>query len=172
MSSDDALLVVIKVMKRLKGEGIVLDYAIYGAMAVMKYTEPFFTADLDVIVSYRPAPIILLTPIYDEFKKLGYHWEGQHIMVEDFPVEFMAAGELEAEAIANANIVTVGGFKTKILTPEYLIALSVKADRTKDRRKVDLLLSQVKIDFSKLDDILIRNGLKSKFNRIYKWQEG
>ena len=113
----------------------------------------------------------MLSPIYDEFKKLGYHWEGQHIIVEGFPVEFMAAGELEDEAIENANIVSVGGIKTKILKPEYLIALSVKADRTKDRRKVDLLLSQVTIDVTKLKDVLVRYSLESKFDGIYKWPE-
>ena len=171
MGADNALLVVIKIMNKLKKEGVVLDYAIFGAMAVMKYTEPVFTTGLDIIVSFRPSPIIILTPIYDEFKKLGYQWEGQHIIVEGFPVEFMASGELEDEAIEKANVVSVGGIKTKILKPEYLIALSVKAGRTKDRMKIDLLLSQVKIDVTNLNDILVRHSLKSKFDRTYKWPE-
>jgi len=171
VGADDALLVVIKVMNKLKKEGVVLDYAIYGDMAVMKYTELVFTTGLDIIVSFEQSPLINLTPIYDEFKKLGYQRKVQHIIVEDFPVEFMVADELELEAIENANIVSVGGIKTKILKPEYLIALSVKAGRTKDRMKIDLLLSQVTIDVTKLKDVLVRYSLESNFDGIYKWPE-
>jgi len=38
------------------------------------------------------------------------------------------------------------GIKTKVLTPEYLIALCLKAGREKDKRKIEMLLTQTKID--------------------------
>ena len=171
MGSDDTLLVVIRLMNRLKKEGVVLDYAIFGAMAVMKYTEAFNTKDLDILISIKPQPIIVLGPIYDELTKLGYQWQGQHIVVENFPVEFMVADELELEAMANANFITVGGLKTKVLGPEYLVALAVRANRPKDRYKVVLLLTEYKIDKHKLENILDRYKLRDKFERLYTWSE-
>lgn len=169
MGADDALLVVIKVMNRLKKVGAILDYAIFGAMAVMKYTEPFNTKDLDILVSIKPQPVIVLSPIYDEFTKLGYQREGQHLIVEGFPIEFMVADELELEAMANANLVTVGGLKTKVLGPEYLIALATRSNRPKDRNKVVMLLTEFKVNQRKLEDILVKYKLRDRFERLYLW---
>jgi hypothetical protein len=38
---------VLEVMNNLKEKGLIKDYAIGGAIATLKWTEPFFTRDLD-----------------------------------------------------------------------------------------------------------------------------
>lgn len=164
------LKVVVRVMNDLKNKGVIDDYAVYGAIAVMNYTEPFGTTDLDITVSMKvESPIILLTPIYNEFTRLGYLWQEEHIIVEGFPVEFMVGDELELEAISQANIVKVDGDEVKVLTPEYLIALFVRSDRPrKDRPKVYMLLEQAKIDYHKLQTLLMKCRLLAKFERIYE----
>lgn|GEM_PF-2001120 len=55
------------------------------------------------------------------------------------------------------------GIKTKVLTPEYLIALCLKAGREKDKRKIEMLLTQTKIDMGKLNEILNKYNLKREF---------
>ena len=50
-----------------------------------------------------------------------------------------------------------------MLTPEYLIALFLKAGREKDKRKIDLLLEQAEVDRGKLGRILDKYGLSDLF---------
>ncbi|MBI4333379.1 MAG: nucleotidyltransferase [Chloroflexi bacterium] len=169
MGSAEAFAVVVRVMNELKKRRVIKDYAIYGAFAVLKYTEPFHTGDLDVCVLVKSSPIINLSPIYGAFTRLGYAWKGEHIIVEGFPVEFMAADKLEAEAMLTANVARVGGKRVKVLSPEYLIALAVRAGRPKDISKLFLLLEQAKVRQALLDDILVRYRLRSRFERVTSW---
>jgi hypothetical protein len=37
-------------MNNLKEKGLIKDYAIGGAIATLRWTEPFFTRDLDIFV--------------------------------------------------------------------------------------------------------------------------
>lgn len=171
MGSREAFLTAIKTLNHLKRKGAVTDYAIFGAFAVLRYTEPFATQDLDVLVAVRSAPIINLAPIYDEFKKMGYKWKGQHLIVEGFPIELMVADELELEALSKARGVRVNNIRTKVLTPEYLAALAIRAGRPKDLLKLELLLRQASIRADVLDDILTRYELKAKFERLTRWPE-
>lgn len=168
MSSLEAFLVVAQTMNRLKTQRAILGYAVFGAMAVMRYTEPFFTQDLDVLVVVKPQPLILLTPTYAEFQRMGYQWEGEHLVVEGFPVQLMVADELEAEAVFKARTTSVRGVRVRVLTPEYLIALLTRAGRPKDMPKLALLLSQTKYNQEELKGILTRFSLKEKFEWIVK----
>lgn len=158
-------------MNSLKRKRAISDYAIYGAVAVMRYTEAFFTQDLDILVVPReePGPLVLLTPVFDEFTAVGYKWRGGHILVEGFPVQFMSADELEREGVAHARQVRIGGLRTKVLSPEYLIALSVRAGRAKDKAKIALLMTQVRVDKDKLNDILNRYGLRQRYEEVERW---
>lgn len=53
-------------LNELKAEGVVSDYAIAGALALLFWSEPIPTYDLDVLV-FLPetsGPIVSLEPIY------------------------------------------------------------------------------------------------------------
>ncbi|MBI2847340.1 MAG: hypothetical protein HYX82_05615 [Chloroflexi bacterium] len=171
MAKVTAILEVIRTMNSLKRKRAISDYAIYGAVAMMRYTEAFFTQDLDILVVPRKelGPLVLLTPVFDEFAGLGYKWKGGHILVEGFPVQFMSADELEREAVANARRVKIGGLRTKVLSPEYLVALSARAGRAKDKAKIALLMTQARVDKDKLSDILNRHGLRERYEEVGRW---
>lgn len=154
----------INVINKLKENGLINDYAIGGAIAVLKWTEPFFTRDLDIFIIHEAKEKeIVLTPIYEYLKERGAQWEKQWIIVNGIPVDFIVADKLETEAIENAEEVEYEEVKTKILTPEYLIALFIRAGRDKDERKIEMLLKQTKIDMEKLEKILNENELIEKF---------
>src|SRR3989338_3365110 len=108
----------LEVLNDLKGKALIGDYAIGGGIATIFYTEPVFTYDLDVFVIVNPEPqgkIISLVPIYDYLKSKGYVWEGEHIVIEDIPVQFIPVGSgLEKEAIENAKDITYSGARTKV----------------------------------------------------------
>lgn len=163
----------LEAINELKKEGLVKDCAIGGAVAALKWVEPFFTRDLDIFVIPLAEPsgntVISFLPLYDALKAKGYdQWTGQWILIEGIPVEFLPAEGLAKEAVEEAVEVEFEGVKTKVMTPEHLIALFAKASREKDKIKIDLLLGQGKIVREKLNGILIRYGLEEKFNLLVK----
>ena len=156
----------IRVMNELKERGLIKDYAIGGAIAALRWTEPFFTQDLDVFIVLEEEAdergLIVLSPIYEYLKERGYVWKGHWIIIEGIPVDIFPADPLEKEAIAEAEEIEYEGVKTKVLTPEYLIALFLRAGREKDKRKIGLLLEQAEVDRQKLERILNKYGLSER----------
>ena len=69
----------IEVMNELKEKGLIKDYAIGGAIAALRWVEPFFTQDLDIFVilekEANKQELIVLSPIYEYLKNKGYIWE-------------------------------------------------------------------------------------------------
>jgi len=157
----------IEVINGLREERLIKDYAIGGAIGVLRWVEPFFTRDLDIFIIPSREPkgkVIDLSPIYGYLKKKGYdEWTGQWIMIEGIPVEFIPAENLAKESVTNAQEIEFEGVKTKVIIPEYLIALLLKVGREKDIRKIKMLLEQAKVDRKKLNEILVRYDLDSKF---------
>ncbi len=158
----------LQVLNELKEIELIQDYAIGGAVAALKWTEPFLTQDLDIFVVLKTAQegLVLLTPIYEYFQSRGYTWKGHWIVVEGIPVDVFPADPLEAEAVGQAAEVEYEGIRTKVITPEYLIALFLRAGREKDLVKMRMLLEQADVDREHLRDILKRYGLSEKFRSI------
>jgi hypothetical protein len=161
----------LEVINELKREKLINDYAIGGAIGALRWVEPFFTRDLDVFIlpakELREKELVVLTPIYDYLAGKGYkEWHGQWIMIEGIPVEFIPAAGLTREAVEQSVIVDFEGAKTKVMTPEYLIASFLLAGRDKDIAKIRLLLEQAPIDQEKLTGILSRYNLLEKFHNL------
>ncbi|MGB9871322.1 MAG: hypothetical protein ACPLYD_06645 [Anaerolineae bacterium] len=157
----------LRVLNELKEKGFVRDYAIGGAVAALRWTEPFFTQDLDVFVALEAQEgLILLTPLYEYLQSHGYMWKGHWIVVEGIPIDIFPADPLETEAIEQAIEVEYEGVRAKVMTPEYLIALFLRAGREKDLAKLRMLLEQSGVDRSRLKEILERYGLSEKFRSI------
>ena len=168
LSSRNAFLTVIQIMNALKKKHTILDYAIFGSMATMRYTQTFPTGDLDLVVVLRYKKLIDLSPVWREFRNKGHTWTEQHLLVEGIPVEIMVADRLEEEAVKTANRVSVSGLRTKVPKPEYLIAMAVRAGRQKDRFKVNLLLQQTSTNSHLLQSLLKRFGLTERFETWVK----
>ena len=67
----------LKVLNELKEKGLIEDYAIGGAIAALRWIEPFFTQDLDVFILLKDGDekkkeVIDLSPIYEYLKSKGY----------------------------------------------------------------------------------------------------
>lgn len=87
-------------------------------------------------------------------------------MIEGIPVEFIPAEGLAQESVENAVDVDFEDVKTRVMTPEYLIAMFLKAERPKDIIKVRMLLEQAPVDMDKLYDILKQYDLLEKFKNL------
>jgi predicted nucleotidyltransferase len=82
--------------------------------------------------------------------------------------QFIYADELEKEAAEMARIVEYEGVKTKVIAPEYLVAILLRAGRKKDREKIEKLLQQAEIDKKELQNILDKFGLRERFGSYEK----
>jgi len=87
--------------------------------------------------------VIDLSPLYEYLKGKGYVRERQWIMIEGVPVDVFPADPLEKEAVEQAQGVEYEGVRTKVIIPEYLIALFLRAGRDKDLRKIEMLLGDL-----------------------------
>jgi hypothetical protein len=72
-----ALRKTVEVVAKLAERGVILRYAIAGAVAALNYIQPTLTEDLDILVSTahfetRPSGLILLTPIEQALADMGY----------------------------------------------------------------------------------------------------
>ena len=163
----------IEVINRLKKEGLIKDYAIGGAIGVLRWVEPFFTRDLDIFIipqkEVRDRELFLLSPIYEYLKNKGYDkWVGQWLIIEGIPVEFIPAEGLAREAVENAIETEFEGVLTRVMLPEYLITLLLEVLRDKDKIKIQMLLEQAEVNKEKLKEILHRYALIDKFKSFVK----
>lgn len=142
-SMDKAL----KVVNELQKSRLFQCYAIGGGVAATYYIEPVLTFDLDIFFIPVREELDLLSPIYDELKKRGYRAEKELVIIEGIPVQFIPVyNDLIKEAVETAVESTYKRVMTRILRPEYLLAIALQTNRPKDRERVFQLLGQAKVD--------------------------
>jgi hypothetical protein len=96
---------VAKLLNDLRDAGVIHDYALFGATAQMRYTEPVATLDADVLVTVpSPERLDVLQPIYKFCASKGFVPEGEAIRVGGWPVQFVPVfSSLTEEALAHAD---------------------------------------------------------------------
>jgi hypothetical protein len=160
----------LEALNAMEAEGVIRRYAIGGAAAAIFYMEPFLTYDLDVFVSL-PADeggIYSLAAIYQATRKLGFGEEGEHIIVEGVPVQFLPVyNALLEEALDQAQEISYEAVVTRVFRPEHLIAIMLQTGRDKDRQRLAAFRRQAVWDGGYLEKILLRHGL---FERWVEWK--
>lgn len=150
-------------VKDLKSSGVILDYALGGAMALIFWSEPTTTFDLDVFVTLPSSgPLLSLGSIYEWARARGYHEVKEHIVIEGLPVQFLPAhNSLAEEAIATAADLDYESEAVRVIRPEYLIAMYLESSaRTKARvARVAALLDEGNLDRALLGRIVAQHGL-------------
>ncbi len=161
---------IIAEMNELERRGVIEKYAVGGSVAVMRYTEPFFTKGLDLFVLLRgKGPLIDLDPLWSHFKHRGAEFRDQWMTWRGVDFEFLPPpGALEEEAVAQADLVDLEGVPARVFRAEYLIAIYLRIGDRKRLAMIDMLLEQhEKLDRERLYDILDRHGLRAKFDELY-----
>jgi hypothetical protein len=148
------LIRALKILNRLKRNGLIRDYAIGGGYAVNYYLEPILTYDLDIFVLIDTDEEF--HALYDYFKKARYKIENVYIVIAEMPVQFLPSSihPLIDEAVRQAKRIRVKGVRTKVLKAEYLIATLLMAFRPKDKMVIPQLLEWA--DMKKLKSIIER----------------
>ena len=152
---------ILRAANELVSVGLIKDYALGGALAAIYYTEPVTTYDADIVFIASDKTLSEGIPaIKAHLQSKGWRIEREHLLIKDFPVQFLAASGLTEEAVRNAKRIEYEGVPAKVFRPEYIIAIAASVGRHKDFARIEQMLDQVKIDKLLLDDILRRYNLK------------
>jgi hypothetical protein len=164
----------LKIINELKKRRIIKDYAIGGGIAVIYYVEPILTYDLDIFFLPKEEGILdILSPLYSFLKRKGYKEDKEHMIIEGIPVQFLPAhNQLIKQAFKNVFETKYKGTKTRVIKPEYLIAIMVQTFRPKDRERIIKMLDEAEIDRTLLERILKKYKLYSKFGKFMKTYYG
>lgn len=156
-------------INQMRELGIIGDYAIGGGMAAMFYMEPALTYDLDIfcILVGEEKGLNILAPIYKWADRAGYKTFKEHLLIEGLPVQFIPVyNDLIREAVENAVEKKIGGVKTRVMAPEYLVAIMLQTSGKKDIVNAEKMLDDAKINRRTLLKILGKHGLREKFNAL------
>lgn len=159
----------ISVINQMIDDGIIENYALGGATAVIFYTEPIATQDIDTFVHVRKTGSIFMEfqPMFDYLKERGYVIKAEHVYIEGFPVQFLPVSKgLIDDAINEANEFELsGGTIVRVMTPEHLVAIMLDTGRAKDYLRISVFLQHDVVNTEELQRIL------AKHNLAKKWQE-
>ena len=149
---------VFRVLAQMHDGGVVANYAIGGATAVLFYAEPTRTYDVDVFVTLpsRQAPaLVSLSSVYEWAKNRGIEVQGEHLMIESVPVQLLPAyNALVEEAVAEARVHDYEGVPVRVVDPEHLVALALQAGGARRRERAWQLLQFGGVDRQRLRAIL------------------
>jgi len=160
----------LEIINRMQADGVIGQYAIGGAVGATFYLEPVATLDVDIFVSLpttSSGTLLTLAPIYDYLSRRGYRTEGEYVIIEDWPVQFLPpTNALEAEAVAQAVATEVEGVPTRVISAEHLVAMALQTGRAKDFSRILQFVESGVLDPAKLDAILNRHGLLDKWEQF------
>src|SRR6266699_5874295 len=118
---------ILRAANELVSVELIKDFALGGALAAIYYTEPVTTYDADIIFVASDKTLSAGIPaIYSHLQSKGWRVEREHLLVKDFPVQFLAASGLTEEAVREANRIEYDGDPAKGFRPEYIIAVAAR----------------------------------------------
>jgi len=161
---------VIEILNRMQADGVIERFAIGGGIATIYYLEPYQTDDIDVFflpVVLEDSGLVTLEPIYSYLANLGYYPVKEGILVENWPVQFVAPFKpLQEEAVMQARLVVYGKTPTLIFTSEHLAAELLRSGRPKDHARVINLIQSKQVDMEVFRDIVRRHDLTDEWNEF------
>jgi hypothetical protein len=153
----------------MKRAGLIVDYALGGATALIHYFEPFQTVDVDVFVvlTDRPGTLVNLSPIYSFLESKGAIPRNEYVLIGGIPVQFLVPyNTLVEETVRAAKAVPFADQICRIPPLEYLMAIMVQTSRAKDKARLEELGN-----FPQLFNRQVFDGLVTKFGLEEKWKK-
>ena len=156
-------------------DGVISNYAIFGAVAQMRYTEAVMTMDMDILVALpRDAGLDILSGIYSFCRDRGWFPEGDAIRVGDWPVQFIPTFSILTEdAMLNADDTEFEDLSIKVVTPVYLAVIALSVGRAKDFARVLALVEEGVVTKEEIANLAVKYDLSAawaKFERRF-WND-
>ena len=164
---------LLRYLAEMKQLGMIADYAIGGATALIYYSEPVQTQDIGVFVLLAKGSDVLvnLGPIYGFLKDRGAKVEKEYVIIKKTPVQFLVPYNLLVEeAVRSAIEVPFEELMVRLPTLEYLMSIMVQTGRGKDKARLeDVIQRPDRYDRSEFERILEKFDLIEKWERVQKW---
>ncbi len=161
---------VAELLNRMRDAGVITDYALFGAVAQMRYTEPVATLDADVLVAVpEPDRLDVLSALYQFCADQGYPAEGEAIRVGAWPVQFVPVfSSLTQEALEQAETADFEGVEFRVVRADYLAVIALSVVRAKDFARILALLESDSVTRDQLASLAGRHGLSDAWQRFQK----
>ena len=159
---------VAQLLLAMRAAGVISEYALFGAVAQMRYTEAVATLDADVLVALAPSGgLDILKPIYDFCAARGFHPEGEGVRVGAWPVQFIPAfNPLTWDALHQAEVEEFEGAPLRVVSATYLAVIALSTGRPKDRMRILALIEAGRVTPEAVGDLAGRYGLSEAWRRF------
>lgn len=156
------------ILNAMRQAGVIADYALFGAAAQMRYTEPVATLDADVLVVVPPPERLdVLDAIYHFCARNGYHPEGEAVRVGSWPVQFIPVfNPLTREAVEQAETSDFEGVPFRVVRADYLAVIALSVRRPKDYTRILALLESGSVGRDEIARLSARHGLSDAWRRF------
>lgn len=157
-----------RLLNDMLAAGVISDYALFGAAAQMRYTEPVATLDADVLVAIPSGERLdVLGPIYEFCSRKGYLPEGESIRVGVWPVQFVPVfNELTVEAVERADTPHFEGVPFRVVRADHLAVIALSVGRPKDFTRILALLESGSVSREEIASLAQRHGLADAWKRF------
>jgi hypothetical protein len=136
----------------MRAAGVITNYALFGAVAQMRYTEPVATLDADVLVAV-PAPDRLA--------------EGDAVRVGAWPVQFVPVfSPLTREAVEQAETADFEGIGLRVVRADHLAVIALSVGRAKDLTRILALLESGSVGTEQIAALAERHALSDAWRRF------
>ncbi|MGH9363712.1 MAG: hypothetical protein ACRD1B_00385 [Thermoanaerobaculia bacterium] len=161
---------VARLLNEMRGAGVIHDYALFGATAQMRYTEPIATLDADVLVAVpSPERLDALQSLYEFCAARGYQPEGEAVRVGAWPVQFVPVfSPLTQEALALAETVDFEGVPLRVVRADHLAVIALSVGRAKDFTRILALFEAGSVTKEEIQELAGRHGLADAWKRFQK----
>jgi len=149
----------------MREEGVVTDYAIGGATAVLFYAEPTRTYDIDVFAllpSAGESLLVSLAPVYRWAESQGFTVDAEHLLVHGVPVQTAGVQCAGHRCDSHSACHEYQGVHVRVVDPEHLIALALQAGDARRRERAWLLLQTGIVDRPRLRALLSEHGIHAE----------
>jgi len=159
---------VAELLNAMRDAGVIREYALFGAIAQMRYTEPVATLDADVLVAVpSPGKLDVLTPLYEFCAARGHRAEGEAVRVGAWPVQFIPVfSPLTQEAMEQAETANFEGVPFRVVRADHLAVIALSVGRAKDFARILGLLESDSVSREQLARLAARHGLAEAWTQF------
>ncbi len=157
-----------QLLNEMRAERVIREYALFGAVAQMRYTELVATLDANVLVVVpSPERLDVLTPVYEFCARKGYALEGESVRVGAWPVQFIPVfSPLTQEALEQADTAEFEGVPFRVVRAEHLAVIALRVGRPKDFARILALLEAGSVSPEGIAKLAQNHGLSDAWARF------
>lgn len=162
---------IVRVLNDMMKDGIIKNYAVFGAVAQMRYTEAVVTMDVDILIDLKDHPnsLAVLTPLYEYCHTKGYEPEGEAIRIGEWPAQFIPAYDrLTTDAVNNADESDLDGVAVRVVRADYLAVIALGVGRIKDFMRILALIESKAVSEEEIQVLAQKYDLTDQWSRYRK----